>query len=85
MSKMYFEYMILPWVKMNIHIFARLSKIDVFNSQNILWKMFIARDSLRKFEYVDLVKLTIFIRRSPAQDVPFDLIIWYIAKTIPNL
>ena len=24
------------------------------------------------------------MRRGPAQDVPFDLILWYIAKTIPN-
>ena len=24
-------------------------------------------------------------RRGPAQDFPFDLILWYIAKTIPTL
>ena len=36
-----------------------------------------------RFKAIDLVHHSIL--RGPAQYVPFDLIIWYIAKTIPTL
>ena len=46
------------------------------------------RDKRRRFIHFmvnALVYLSVASRRGPAQDVPFDLILWYTAKTIPTL